>query len=175
MDPAPFAPEQSGTHRLADQRMPEGEHVDLVLDQQAGGDEPAQRVDQRRLGRPGDAREQIERHALAEHRRGLDDGALGFAQRHHGVTEQLGDGPRQRQIGEIGRTSVARRGDQLLEEERIAAAAVVQRLHGPVRHVVAEGLRREIGDLVETEPVEPDVQPVRTSFDRVQEGRQRRA
>ena len=53
VDPAPFAAEESGAHRLADERVPEREHVDLVLDEQAGGDEPAQRVDQRSLARSG--------------------------------------------------------------------------------------------------------------------------
>ena len=112
---------------------------------------------------------------MAEDRRRLDDRPLLLGQRQHRVAEELGDGPRQRQVGEIGRAGVAGRGDQLLEEERIPAAAVVQRLHGAVRHVVAEGLRREVGDLVEAETVEPDVEPVRAAFDGVEQRRQRRA
>ena len=69
VDPAPLTAEQPGAHRLADEGVPEGEHVDLVLDEQTGGDEPAQGVDQRCLARSGHAGEQIEWHTLAEDRR----------------------------------------------------------------------------------------------------------
>ena len=175
VDPAPLPAEESGAHRLADEGVPEREHVDLVLDEKAGGDEPAQRVDQRSLARSGHTREEIERHTLAEDRGGLDDRPLLLGEGEDGVAEELGNGPRQRQVGEVGgvgRASVSRRGDQLFEEERVPAAAVVQRLDRPVRHVVAEGLGGEVGDLVETETVEPDVEPVRSPFDRVEQRRQ---
>ena len=109
VDPAPLPAEQSGAHRLADEGVPEREHVDLVLDEQAGGDEPAQRVDQRSLARSGHAREQIERHALAEDRGGLDDRPLILGEGEDGVAEELGDGPWQRQVGEVGRSHRRRR------------------------------------------------------------------
>ena len=66
----------------------------------------------------------------------------------------LGHGPRQGSAGQVLGAHVAGAGDELLEEERVAAGAAVEGLDGAVRRVLLEHGGEELAHLGGAEPAE---------------------
>ena len=105
----------------------------------------------------GDRGEQVEGHLPAEHGRRFDDPLLGRAEVVELAAQRLGHVPRQRPFAELVEVVVAAGLEQLLEEERVAAGAVVQRDGGAVgRRVPDDGLE-ELRRVGEAEAVEAQV------------------
>ncbi|GAB3874517.1 hypothetical protein [Dactylosporangium cerinum] len=112
--------------RLTGQRVPEAELVVAGLHHQPAPHQVPQRVDELRLAVAGHRREQVERHLAAQHRGRLDDPLLGRVEVVELPPERLRHVPRQRPVAQRVEVLVAVCLDQLFEEERVAAGAVVQ-------------------------------------------------
>ena len=135
----------------------EAEHVGVGLDDQPGVDRGAQVLDEHGLVLGGHGGEEVEGDPPTEHRH----------RRHHGshvgfeavdlAAHRLGHGPGQGRGLEVLDAEVAGAGDQLLEEEGVAAGAAVQGLDGPVRRVLLEHGGEELVHLGRAEPSELDV------------------
>ena len=159
MEPAPLAAEQPALDGLAGDVVVEAEHVGLGLDQQAAGrPPPAAGAISSSSDAPVTLASTSNVHPAAEHGGRRDDPAHVGVEVVDLVADQLGHRPRQRH-GRRGRRrcrSPALR-HQLLEEERVAAGAGVQRLDDAVRRHVAVHRGEEGADVGRAEPPELDV------------------
>ncbi len=153
VEAAALATEQLAGDRLARQGVTEAEHVGLVLQDDAAGDQLAEGVDQFVLVAARHRGEQVEGDALAEHGRGLDHAQLRRVEVVEPAQDGLGEVPRQRQVLELLRVGVAGGDQQLLEEERVATGASVHRLGDPERHRVPVDRGQQLGDGVLVQPV----------------------
>ena len=148
VQPPLLPPEEVVVDRLAGQGVAEGEHVLLLLDEQAAPDEGAEVDDEVALGGVRHRREEVEVDATPEHRRRLEHAALVGFELLELAADQLGQAPRERLVGEgLGVELGAGGAEQLLEEERVAAGAGVQRLDDPVARVAAVDGGEEVADL----------------------------
>ena len=136
--------EEAALDRLAGEVVVEAEDVGVGLDDQAGVDGGAQVLDERSLVEGGDGREEIERHPASQHRCGGHHRPNLWVEAVELTPHRLGDGPGERRAGELLGGEVAGAGDELLEEERVAASATVERVHGAVGRVVLEHRGEEL-------------------------------
>ncbi len=154
---AAFATEELILDRVSHERVAEHELVGTVLGDEAAVDEPAEVTDQLLLVHAGDRGEHVERRAPAEHRGGIDHAPLVAAQPVELATDDLRERERQRLRGEALGVGVTRRAQDLLEEERVAASAGVERGCRPRRKRSSVHAREEVRDLRLGQPVEPEV------------------
>ena len=126
VESSPLAPEQLVLDGVADELVAEAELVVGLLDEQPALDEGAQdrRSAPPRSGRRG--RPARRTGPWPEHRGRLDDPPLVGGQPVELAADQLGERPRQRLAGERLGLDVAGGGEDLLEEERVAAGAIAQ-------------------------------------------------
>ena len=158
VEPAPLAPEQLVLDRVGDEGMGEPERVVGDLDHDTGGRQRAQRGEHGVVVDAGDVDEGVERRRPAVHRERLDDRALGGLQAGELLLHRLLQRPRQLDRQEVaGARLRAAAADQLLDDERDAAAAPVHGLDDRRRRLVAADRGDERGDLGAIEAVEADL------------------
>ena len=144
VQPPALPPEQRAGDRLADQRVPEHEFVLARFHEHAAVDELAQGPDELRLAHPGHRGQQVERDALAEHGGGLEETQLSRLEVVALPAQHFGEAPRQRLIAELLQVARVLRAQQLLQVERVAAGALVQRHHRAVRRRPTSRLRQQL-------------------------------
>ena len=137
VEPAALPAQQAALDRLAGEVVVEAEDVGVRLHQEAAVDGQAQVVDEVGLRGGRHRRQEVERHAPPEHGgRGHDRAHLGVEARDL-VAHELGHRPRERGVlhalGEVPRAR-----HELLEEERVAAGARVERLDGAEGRILLE-------------------------------------
>jgi hypothetical protein len=137
--------------------VPEGELVLAGLHQHAPADQVAQPGDQLVLTRAGHRGEQVERDAMAEHRGGLDDPVTERVEIVDLAAQHVGEAPRQRLLDQRLHVVPGHRAQQLLQEERVATGAVVQRRRGTHRRRGAGGRGQQRRGLRGGETIQPYV------------------
>ncbi len=149
--------EQAALDGLAREVVVEAEDIRVCLHQQPGVHRRPQEIDELTLLGGGDGGKDVEADPSAEHRRRRHDAAHLRVEPVELVPHELGDSPGkgsglQRIAGQISGT-----GHQLLEEERVASGAAVERVDGPERRVLLEDGGQEGAHLGGAEPAEADL------------------
>ena len=148
--------EQAPGDRLAGQGVPEGEQVGLLLDHHVLGHQVAQDPDQLVLAAAGDGGQEVKGDPPAEDGGGVDHPALLAVEVVEAAEDGLAEVPGQGEGGQAGRVDPSGGHHQLLQEERVAAGAPVQRLGHPERHRVAVDGGQQLGHAGPAETLEGD-------------------
>ena len=160
VDPPVLAPEEALLDRLAGEVVAEAEHVGFQLDQQTARDEVSQHGDERGLIEAGHGGEDVEGDPPAEDRRRLHDAAGASVELVDLVVHSLRQVPRQGSGAEVLEGHTARRQQQLLEEEGVAAAAGRERLDDAVGRAAAVDREEEGAHVGLAEAADADVDGV---------------
>ena len=162
---ASLTPEQLVLDCIADELVAEAELVVGLFDEEATIDKGAQIGDQLLFGAVAEDGQHVELRPWSEHRRRLDELALFDRQAVELPADQFGERPWQRLGGERLGIGVAGRGEDLLEEERVAAGPIAQRVDDSSAELPAVHGGHEGADLVMVEAFEVHLVNVPPSFE----------
>ena len=154
METPALPPQELAFDGVAHQRVAEAELVVVLFEQQAALHEAPEVGDQLVLRAAGHGGQHVERRMAAEDRGGLHDAAVVARQTVEVALHELGQRPRERLGAEVLRVHVARRNEDLLEEEGVAAGAVEERVADRARDRSVVHRAQEGRHLGPAEPVE---------------------
>ena len=157
VQPPPLPAQHLPGQRLAQQGVPEAELVVVGLGQHAARDQLAQHCDQLLLGLAGHGRQEVEGHPLPQYRGGLRDPPRVRVELGQLPAQYLGEAPRQRLLGQCRDVRAGAPAQQLLEEERVPAGALVQLHAGAERYRPAGRRGKQRAGVGDAEPFQPDM------------------